>query len=507
MINEFDGHRVNKYSPGISILLCPFFLLALLSAKLGGFAADGYSKIFQFTIAFAVLFYVWLGLVFLKRLLNRYNYVPWLVSLTIILTLFGSNLYSCAITSYSPSYAHCYLFFLVSLFCYQATLLFNNNNDPKEQTIFWLLFSLSLIIVIRPQDGLIILTLPLFGLTFRKMKEVIKRIFNSAAGLFGVFISALLFASVLFLWYEQTGSFFINPYHGERFDLLRPHIPDFLLGFRFGWLTYTPLMLFALSGIFLLKGKATFTLLVFWSTVIYILSSWWCWIYPGPALGQRVMVEYYPVAALTLIALLDFFHKKKQDAFVLAIPFLIIPLNVLQTHQFKMGIIPYEYASSESYFRNFFKTKPVPQYPIPKPIIESRTEILIRDLSILTQSNRFSAGKKVPLPDFIKTDDYSHIRASLRMRSNTLKTKDEVVFDFRHRGKSISWTGFGLSPYIYDKEWSYYECGMLLPSTVAPGDSLEFYVWKPEGNDSTFVENLKLEFIRINDSYDFRTHR
>lgn len=408
MINEFDGHRVNKYSPGVSVLVCPFFLLALLLAKLAGFAADGYSNIFQFAVAFAVLFYVWLGLIFLKKLLDHRNYAPWLISLTLILVLFGSNLYSCAITACSPSYAHCYLFFLVSLFCYQASLLFDQNNDPKERQIFWLLFSLSLIVVIRLQDGLIILTLPLFGLTFRKMKEVIRQTFNSVLGLSGVFTGILLLASILVLWYKQTGCFFINPYHGESFDLLRPHIADFLLGFRFGWITYSPLMLFALSGIFLLKRRATSTLLVFWVSVIYILSSWWCWIYPGPALGQRVMVEFYPVAAITLIAFLDFFRRKKYGALAFAIPFVAIPLNILQTHQFKTGIIPYQYPSSESYFRNFFKIRPVPQYPIPKSIIESRTEILIRDISILTQSNRFSAGKKVPLPDFIKTDDYSH---------------------------------------------------------------------------------------------------
>ncbi len=504
IINEFDGHRVNKYYPGVSILLCPFFLIALLSAKLAGFATDGYSKIFQFTIVLAALFYVWLGLIFLKKLLNRHNYTPWLVSLTLILILFGSNLYSCSITSYSPSYAHCYLFFLVSLFCYQASLLFDKNNDPKEKYIFWLLLTLSLIIVTRPQDGLIILTLPLFGLTFQKMKEVIKRTFNSVSGLSGIFTGLILLASVLVLWHKQTGCFFVNSYHGEYFDLLRPHITDFLLGFRSGWLTYTPLMLFALSGIFLLKGRATFILLIFWTVVIFVLSSWWWWIYPGPALGQRVMVEYYPIAALTLIAFLDFLHKKKYGALALAIPFLVIPLNILQTLQFKTGIISTQYASSQSYFRNFFKTRPVPQYPIPKSIIESMIEIPIQDFSILTQSNRFSAGKKVPLPDFIKTDDYSHIRASMRIRSNSPKIKDVVVFDFSHKGKSISWNGFGLSPYIYDKDWSYYECGMLLPSTVAPGDSIAFYVWKPEGNDSTFVENLKLEFIRINDSYDFR---
>lgn len=92
----------------------------------------------------------------------------------------------------------------------------------------------------------------------------------------------------------------------------------------------------------------------------------------------------------------------------------------------------------------------------------------------------------------------------MKIRSKTLKIKDEVVFDFSHKGKSISWNGFGLSPYKFDNDWSHYECGMLLPSNVAPGDSLTFYVWKPEGNDSTFVENLKLEFIRINHSYDFR---
>src|ERR1039458_7633898 len=61
-INEFEGIRVNKYYPGLAVLWTPFFLLALLAARLFGLAADGYSGIFQYSIAVAAVFYTWLGL-------------------------------------------------------------------------------------------------------------------------------------------------------------------------------------------------------------------------------------------------------------------------------------------------------------------------------------------------------------------------------------------------------------------------------------------------------------
>ena len=61
-------YRVNKYSCGTAILEMPFFLCALLTTECSGENSDGYQPSFQKSVLIAALFYLFLSLVFLKKL-------------------------------------------------------------------------------------------------------------------------------------------------------------------------------------------------------------------------------------------------------------------------------------------------------------------------------------------------------------------------------------------------------------------------------------------------------
>src|ERR1043166_8517789 len=56
-VNQFDGLKINKYYPGVSLLWLPFFLIAHLLAGWFHLPADGYSDIYQYAIGIAGLFY------------------------------------------------------------------------------------------------------------------------------------------------------------------------------------------------------------------------------------------------------------------------------------------------------------------------------------------------------------------------------------------------------------------------------------------------------------------
>ena len=69
--NQVDGEWVNKYFAGVTLLMMPFFLLAHLVSLVSGLPADGYNPVYQYAVAFAALFWLWAGLFFLRKFLNR----------------------------------------------------------------------------------------------------------------------------------------------------------------------------------------------------------------------------------------------------------------------------------------------------------------------------------------------------------------------------------------------------------------------------------------------------
>lgn len=71
---KFRGETVNKVFPGMAFLMLPFFLIAHFLSFIFGFPTDGYSIIYQYCIGFSALFYLWLGLRFLRKLMFRFSF-------------------------------------------------------------------------------------------------------------------------------------------------------------------------------------------------------------------------------------------------------------------------------------------------------------------------------------------------------------------------------------------------------------------------------------------------
>jgi len=60
-----------------------------------------------------------------------------------------------------------------------------------------------------------------------------------------------------------TGSWWQDGYSGLGFDWLEPHLMDGLFSYRRGWLVYTPVMLFALIGVFQLPKQWVLPVIIF----------------------------------------------------------------------------------------------------------------------------------------------------------------------------------------------------------------------------------------------------
>jgi len=82
------------------------------------------------------------------------------------------------------------------------------------------------------------------------------------------------------------------------------------------------------------------------------------------------MVDFYIIPGILLAYFIRSIQTKTTFLYVIIV--CISLLNILQSQQFRTGIIPGDVSSSETYFKNFFRIKPLAFYPIPKETIVNK---------------------------------------------------------------------------------------------------------------------------------------
>src|SRR5690606_31154807 len=93
-INQLhNGNRINRYNIGVALHELPCFLAAhFINTTFLGYAADGYSKPYQWGTLLSNLFWVALGLFALRKFLLR-HFNDTVTALTLLAIAFGTNLY------------------------------------------------------------------------------------------------------------------------------------------------------------------------------------------------------------------------------------------------------------------------------------------------------------------------------------------------------------------------------------------------------------------------------
>ncbi|WP_159038372.1 hypothetical protein [Brumimicrobium mesophilum] len=349
-----DSTAYNKYFSGTAVLISPFFAAGHLSAYLFGYEQNGFSIPYQTSVAFAGLFYLFLGLHFLRKLLKSYNFSEFSISATLLLLFFGTNLLS--YSTLSPSMSHVYSFSLISVGLYLARSYWVSN-ESKTKNLIAFSIVLALIVLIRPINGCVLFLFPFLSNNYIQWKNEWKSILGDRS----TYFSAIIFIAILFvqpyLWYLQTGQWFIWSYAGEGFNFSEPRITDVLFSFRKGWWIYTPLMIISTIGLFFWFKKNVFLaigLSFFVLFFIYITSSWWNWYY-GSSFGQRPFIDIYGIMALGLAVLLDHFTNWKKYV-LLSLGVIFSALNLVQTYQYENQILSPDFMTKEKYEFVFLET-------------------------------------------------------------------------------------------------------------------------------------------------------
>ncbi|MBN8703966.1 MAG: hypothetical protein J0M08_12940 [Bacteroidetes bacterium] len=402
-----NGGYVMKMSIGMSLLYLPFFLLGhFVLAPLTGFMADGYSPAYQIALAVGSFFYLTLGFFYLRKILLLYvkPTIVWLVLWSLYL---GTNLLW---YSYGEAlFSHQYSFSLVCILLW-VTHLFHIKPSVKIALVIGML--IGLIILVRPIN-ILICSLPFVWNVFsiNSLRTKLNFIKDNLAKFSLVLLTSFLVVSIqLIYWHYVTGHFLFYSYVGEFFYFLQPHILEGLIGFRKGWLIYTPLMLFALWGLKYISSqvKQIFLFVVFvFPVFLYVTFSWWCWWYGG-SYGMRPLIDVYPILAIPMaVTFQDCMYSSRRSKFIFScVLVFIIVVNMFQTWQYNVGVLHWDANTKNSYFSVLgstkksyeYKSKLRPTDPVRSkkglPEEYTKAEILAGPPFYIRSSNTFFVSKR-----------------------------------------------------------------------------------------------------------------
>lgn len=332
-----DGKGLSLFTYGVGLLQAPFFLLALLYCKIVGIKATGFELPFVFARLMATSTYCALGLVLLFDILRHRipRYMAWI---TLAVLLFATNLYY--YTVHDGGMSHVYSFFLFAWLLHSTLAMVER---PNGRSLLSLFVCGTLIILVRPLNGIALL-LPLFyGVPWRDaLKDRLQWLVRFPSWSFaGMGLALLLVLPQLLYWKAQTGSYLVFTYgaKGEGFFWWSPHLWDILFSHQGGWLLYHPVMIGAM--VMLLRGACSGrpayadwrTILLVWVVAWYLIASWWNW-WLGGSFGHRGFVEHYALLALPLAACVDaLINWSRRFKWLLLVPavFLIF-LNIRMSH-------------------------------------------------------------------------------------------------------------------------------------------------------------------------------
>lgn len=421
------GKYVGRMTLGMSVLYAPFFLAAHGLAGPLGYERDGFSPPYKFALIISCLFYVFVGLWFLRKaLLNWFS--DRATAISILILGLATNLYFYAVIE--PPMSHAYSFSLIACMIFLVIRWYAAPSVPKAILIGLVA---GLILLVRPVNLVFLPLILLWDAGSRPalMERLILLKRNWVHLLIIMGTVFLVTVPQMLYWRMTTGHYIYYSYEKERFFFNDPHLFRGIFSYRNGWLMYTPVMIFALIGVFLTfkqHRRLYIPMVGVWLAFLYLTFSWWCWWYGG-AFGMRTMIDAYALLAFPLTAFTAWVMQKKRilGSLYLTLLGLFIALNIFQTYQYYTGAIHWGSMTREAYWDSFLRKDPSdrfksllkhPDYGLAKKGIDAFSQF----------------EKRTDLPAVL--EDTAGMAAFIRQAEQTIRN-DTAWFDLV-RQKSVS---------------------------------------------------------------------
>ncbi|MCK9291802.1 MAG: hypothetical protein WCR58_11035 [Bacteroidales bacterium] len=535
---EGEYHLI-RFFGGMAMLLSPFFLIGHIAAGFSPYPADGFSLPYQYAMMLAALFYVAVGLVFIRKLLLQF-FDERTTIFSLLALYIGSNLFFW--TTFDGGAPH------TILFSFYALLLWFSHRWHTVQARRYAIaigVLLGLIIVSRPSEITSALIPLLWGVydraSLNKKIKLIKQHWTHLVWL--VLFTVLMGMPQLAYYYHYTGKFFLSTYNDPQsmLDIFRPRFAWVLFSYRKGWLLYAPIMIFAIIGFvpFRKKHQRIFpALFVYFILNLLILASFTSLV----SYGWRAFIQSYAVLALPLAAFIQTvihsrFSMVKIFSTVLLIGFMV--LTVFQSWQIMMGIIHGSRMTKEYYWRVFGKNRiteadkqllMIDYYmddkehgQLPEHIAYSQRTIALTDFEdtessantfVITDPNdpdnqvcrldkslTYSPAIKIPHKQITGKNHYWALISFRLMTDDTLNTDDLLLvttYGYRGwkrsmRGKVYKYRTFPVQP-DQTGGWQRFQFRYLAPEPTTKRDRLETYLWL-RADKTVLVDDFKVEIL------------
>ncbi len=521
-IFEKDGIKTPNYTMGLAILWLPFYVVAELWAQLDPrFPADGLSQPYEWMVILAAIFWLALGLIWLSRFLSNYlrESTTWIVLASLVLC---TNLFHYVVSD--PGMPHVYLF---ALYSGLLLLLQRMGSHPSRMQGVLLGACLAVMALCRPSEVLAtILVLSWIWMNeggwtgFRRHIQAHIQVYGLA-----ILTGLLVISPQIVVWKWTTGHWIYNTYaeYGHKFDLLAPHLIDGLFSYRKGWLIYTPVMLLALAGLFLLRKRTPLWapgIILFVVANIYIVLSWHIWWYAG-SFGMRALVQSYAILALPLgLAWEAWSGTTWRRSWIPAFVVLCGVLNLFQSWQLERGILKADEMNSAYYWEAFGRLEP-DKSMLRLLDIPDRPEhsALYSDLIAMHSAERDTSGTTEWIQNkpgwMVKgTDKYSPtIRIDitdslarewsgqwLQLQSTVLVGEDTapgysgplLVFQLQQKEGPGNWQAMQIPRLVEKGSWWPVEYEVQMPENLQAGDAIVAVIWVQDSPDNFWMNEIRL---------------
>jgi len=530
LANGSDGHQVILFTSGWAVMNAPFFFIAHLLAPAFGYTADGFSLPYQFSIAMGGMFYMIVGLIFLRKILLRFFNDAYAALIMLCIAL-GTNYLE--LTFLSTPMPHNYLFAVYALL-FWYTIRWHETYKVKYAVFIGLLIGLATLV--RPSEVISCIIPLLWGVydkeSLNGKLKIIKKYFTQFILL--IACAFLMTLPQLIYWKMYTGHYIAWSSGSESFSFLSPYFANVLFSYKKGWLLYTPLMIFAIIGfkyIYFNNKKLFYPLFIFFVLNIWIICSW-SGSMVGGGFSQRSFMQSYAIMAIPLgysflkISSLKWFFRY---LFILVILFFVF-LNLFQMWQFMHGVIDTQRTTREYYWKSFLKTKvsdadrrlmtpgrftttwetmdtTYNYYKI--SLLEESFETVIKDKEkyycdtmahtgkysyILDSTNIYSPGFEDKYSN-ITGRDYMWIKASLYVYPlYSLKENPvSLIVTCEDKGRSIKYRGIDLETCnLKINCWSKVNFEYETPEIRSGNESIKVYVWL-RGKEKIFIDDLNVD--------------
>jgi len=500
----------DKMTCGVAILWAPFFLVTHFIAVHWDLQPDGFSDFYERMTVIPGVFYLVLGLFFLRKFLGYY-FSRKISYITVLLIFAGTNLYYYGIDDGLMSHVNSFFLFSLFLFLLKKFL----DGEKKSYGLFLgLSIALSLAILIRPTNILLITWMLFLDVrTWKGIGSRIRLFLNPRYILIFLLTAFIVFLPQFLYWKYLSGHFLWYSYRGESFsNWNNPHLIHVWFSTLNGFFLYTPLALFFISGIILMiVKKAPNGIFIGLSFLItsYVFASWWSWFFGG-SIGYRSLVEYYALLSLPFAYFIGILWKMRNLYFQSILVVLIscsVYYNLRMTYHTRWNtssvwawddyLLYLDYAGMYEYPRHSYTyIQDFENYVFPavSPIhncVHSPTRAGYVDKSI-EFNGLFSQRLDNILGKHIK-----QVNAEVWINPNKkLNTGTRFVCRILDSQNNICYhKDIKIDDFLKGQDkWSRISTNFKIPEWIDQTNTISFLIWNPAKTDTTYIDDLELRF-------------